>query len=135
MDLVTLERGQLIRQEALRLGFDDVGFAPAEEIEEETGHFKHWLERGYHAGMDYMARNVAKRTDPGKLVEGARSVVVVLQNYMPPRNEKLESGLKLAKYAYCRASQDLPGLPVNVRVPEPNRQRNALLQQYPHPTE
>jgi len=102
MDLVTLERGQLIRQEALRLGFDDVGFAPAEEIEEETGHFKHWLERGYHAGMDYMARNVAKRTDPGKLVEGARSVVVVLQNYMPPRNEKLESGLKLAKYAYGR---------------------------------
>jgi epoxyqueuosine reductase len=102
MDLVTVEKGQLIREEALRLGFDDVGFTSAEEIEEESRHFKQWLERGYHAGMDYITRNVAKRTDPSMLVEGAISVVVVLQNYLPPRHEKLKSGLKVAKYAYGR---------------------------------
>ncbi|MGQ1890370.1 tRNA epoxyqueuosine(34) reductase QueG [Thermophagus sp. OGC60D27] len=102
MDLVALERSRLIRQEALRLGFDEVGFASATELKEDAAFLKEWLNRGYHAGMDYMSRNFEKRTNPQKLIEDAKSVVVVLQNYFPPKKEGLKSGLKLAKYAYGR---------------------------------
>lgn len=102
MDLILQQRGTLIREEALRLGFDQVGFTSAGALDEEAHFLEEWLRAGYHAGMDYMARNVEKRNNPSLLVEGARSVVVLLKNYAQPRDESLESGLKLARYARGR---------------------------------
>jgi epoxyqueuosine reductase len=49
--------------------------------------------------MKYMERNFEKRTNPQQLVEGAKSVVVLLQNYNPSKTE-LQSDYKIAKYAY-----------------------------------
>lgn len=102
MDLIALQRATLIREQALALGFDDVGFVTAQPLEKEAEFLEEWLDKGFHAGMDYMGQNVEKRVDPAKLVEGAKSVVVVLQNYNPPRGIQLNSGLKLARYAYGR---------------------------------
>lgn len=102
MDLVSLERGRLIREEALRLGFDEVGFTSVDELKEDSSFLQKWLEMGFHAGMEYMSRNVEKRINPQKLVEDAKSVIVVLQNYYPSKSDKLTSGLNLAKYAYGR---------------------------------
>lgn len=102
MDLVLEQRAKLIREFALDLGFDEVGFVAAEHLQEEAGFLQQWLEQGYHAGMDYMAKNAGKRVDPSKLVEGARSVVVCLQNYAPSREARLGADYKISKYAYGR---------------------------------
>ncbi|PWD99208.1 tRNA epoxyqueuosine(34) reductase QueG [Marinilabilia rubra] len=102
MDLVLEQRAKLIREFAQDLGFDDVGFVSAEPMQKESDFLEQWLEKGYHAGMDYMERNFEKRTNPAKLVEGAKSVVVCLQNYAPSRKEKPSGDYKISKYAYGR---------------------------------
>lgn len=102
MNLIAEQRGQMIRQKARELGFDDIGFAEAQYLEEEAAFYEQWLDNDHHAGMDYMARNREKRNDPRLLVEGTKSVVLVLQNYMPDREVHQASDFKLAKYAYGR---------------------------------
>lgn len=102
MDLVLEQRANLIREYALDLGFDDVGFVRVEPLLEETKYLQQWLENGYHADMDYMARNVEKRLDPAKLVEGAKTAVVCIQNYTPSREARPASDYKISKYAYGR---------------------------------
>ena len=72
-----------IRQEALRLGFLDCGFSRVKPLLEIENSYHAWLAKGYHAGMDYMARNIDKRLDPSLLVPGAKSVISLLYNYYP----------------------------------------------------
>ncbi len=102
MNLIAQQRAALIREEAINLGFDDVGFVSAEVLDKEAEFLEKWLDRGFHGGMDYMNNNVEKRNDPTKLVEGAKSVIVVLQNYNPPQDGNMKSDFKLARYAYGR---------------------------------
>jgi epoxyqueuosine reductase len=97
-DLAT--RSTLIKSEALRLGFDACGIARAEPLPEDRSRLLSWLHNGYHADMQYMERNLEKRADPTMLVDQARSVVVVLQNYYPNKNNSFQSSYKIAKYAY-----------------------------------
>jgi epoxyqueuosine reductase len=102
MDLIAEQRGQMIREKALDLGFDDVAFVEAQFLEREAETYDRWITKGAHAGMDYMARNREKRNDPRLLVEGTKSVVVVLQNYQPDRTTSQGDEFKISKYAYGR---------------------------------
>ncbi len=102
MNLIAEQRGQMIRQKGLELGFDDIAFVEAQFLEKEAEAYDRWVEKGYHAGMDYMVRNRDKRNDPRLLVDGTKSVVVVLQNYKPDRDVHLISDFKISKYAYGR---------------------------------
>ncbi|MGF1630751.1 MAG: tRNA epoxyqueuosine(34) reductase QueG [Kiloniellaceae bacterium] len=72
-----------IRAEALALGFDAVGFARAEVAAEARREFLSFLAEGCHGDMDWLARNAERRADPQTLWPGARSVVVLGQNYGP----------------------------------------------------
>ncbi len=92
-------RSEAIKAEALRLGFSNCGIARAEPLFQETPHLLQWLDKGFHADMKYMERNLEKRTDPQQLVENAKSVIVVLHNYFPEK-VKFNSSYKVAKYAY-----------------------------------
>lgn len=92
-------RSHAIKAQAKNLGFDACGITRAEPLEEDRSKLLSWLSKGYQADMKYMERNLEKRTDPQQLVEGAKSVVVLLQNYNPPKTE-LQSDYKFAKYAY-----------------------------------
>lgn len=92
-------RSEAIKAEALRLGFEACGIAPAEPLTEDRTRLLSWLSNGYHAGMQYMERNLDKRTNPQQLVEGAKSVIVLLQNYYPQKIN-FSSNYKVAKYAY-----------------------------------
>jgi epoxyqueuosine reductase len=90
----------MIKEEAIRLGFADCGISKVTELAEDARRLDSWLENGYHAGMEYMARNREKRIDPGKLVEGSKSVISVLLNYYPPEIQKDPEAPVVAKYAY-----------------------------------
>lgn len=88
-----------IKDHAIRLGFDACGIARAQRLSRQEAFLKTWLERGLHAGMNYMSNYFDKRADPRELLVGAQSVISVLLNYYPEKKQHA-GGLKVAKYAY-----------------------------------
>lgn len=89
----------LIKTEAKRLGFLSCGISKAGFLEEEAPRLEHWLKKNMHGEMRYMENHFDKRLDPTKLVEGSKSVVSLLLNYYPSKQQTTES-YKLSKYAY-----------------------------------
>ena len=90
---------QTIRTLATNLGFDAVGFARATRLDGEAEHLRSWLDTGHHADMAWMEGHFEKRVDPTLLVEGTKSVVVVLLSYKPVEVQPADAP-QFAKYAY-----------------------------------
>ncbi|MCL5021611.1 MAG: tRNA epoxyqueuosine(34) reductase QueG, partial [Bacteroidetes bacterium] len=74
----------IVRKLAREVGFDLVGIAEATPLDEESANLREWLSRGYHATMSWMERNLEKRADPSKVLDGARSVISLAKNYYTP---------------------------------------------------
>jgi epoxyqueuosine reductase len=92
-----------IKQLARDQGFDLVGIAAAEPMLEEGARLEEWLARGYHGSMEWLARNVEKRTDVRAILPSARSVVVVARNYYTPHRHSTSSdAAKISRYAWGR---------------------------------
>lgn len=91
----------LIRQKALELGFCAVGISRAEFLDQEARTLDGWLSDGMHADMAYMKNHFDLRTDPRRLVEGAKSVISVACNYFNLEIQP-EGTYKISRYAYGR---------------------------------
>ncbi len=127
-----------LKAEALRLGFDDVGIAPAVAA---PGHPRllEWLESGHQAGMEYMSRHAFNREHPRSILPGVRSVVVVSIVY--GRNDDGPETLaptagKVARYAqgqdYHRVLRDkLDDLLAWLRVQDPAISGRAVVDTAP----
>jgi epoxyqueuosine reductase len=94
------KHSQLIKEEAYRLGFDFVGIAKAERMDEEAKRLEKWLNQGMHGKMHYMENHFEKRIDPTKLVPGAKSVISLTYNYDTSKKQKNSEAPKISKYAY-----------------------------------
>ena len=90
---------QFIKQAAAKLGFDHCGIAEAVELTEDAKRLESWLSKGLHGTMQYMENHFDLRTDPRKLVPGAKSVITLLLNYFPAQQQKTIAP-KIAKYAF-----------------------------------
>ncbi len=84
------------------MGFDHVGIARAEYMDEEARRLEAWLNRGYHGTMYWMARHFDLRVDPRKLVPEARSVIVLTYNYYPAQQPPHADVPRIARYAWGR---------------------------------
>jgi epoxyqueuosine reductase len=72
-----------IRERALALGFDAVGFAAASLGTEARAHLTEYLARGYHGDMGWLAARAQERAEPRALWPEAKTVVVLGMNYGP----------------------------------------------------
>lgn len=90
---------QQIKSEATRLGFSFCGIAKAAFLEEEAPRLEKWLNQNMHGNMQYMENYFDKRLDPTKLVEGSKSVISLMYNYFPEKEQR-EDTYKISKYAY-----------------------------------
>ena len=90
-----------IKEKALELGFDAVGITTAEPVDAvQVDYFHRWLEAGCAAKMAYLHRNIEKRFDPEKLLNGAQSVICVALNYRPQADElPADPELRIANFA------------------------------------
>jgi epoxyqueuosine reductase len=81
-----------IRAEALRLGFDAVGFAPAnlapEARQRRLAQLASFVEQGYQGDMGWLAERTEQRVDPSTLWPEARTVVSLALNYGPERDPR-----------------------------------------------
>jgi len=90
---------ELIKKKANELGFSAVGISKADLLDKESKILRTWLHNGFHGEMYYMENHFEKRTDPRKLVEGAKSIISVLFNYFPEQIQA-DNTYKVSKYAY-----------------------------------
>ena len=72
-----------IREKALAVGFDAIGFAPAVLAAETREHLADFLRQGRHGEMGWMVEKADRRGDPQILWPDARSVIVLGMNYGP----------------------------------------------------
>ncbi len=99
---------EIIRNKAVELGFDACAVAPATELSTDKKYLKDWLDKGYNGNMHYMANHFEKRIAPSVLVEGAKSVIVLLTNYYPGKDiHPLDNSYKIARYAYGKDYHDV----------------------------
>jgi epoxyqueuosine reductase len=100
-----------IRDAALTLGFDAVGFAKAELGAESRAHLTRFLANGFHGDMGWLEARAEQRGDPRALWPEAKSVVVLGMNYGPDGDplaslERRERGT-ISVYARGRDYHDL----------------------------
>lgn len=88
-----------MKNKCRELGFDYCGIARAQKLDDDARRLETWLSNGMHGKMQYMENYFDLRTDPTKLVPGAKSVITLLMNYFPSESQKAGSP-KIAKYAY-----------------------------------
>ncbi|OFX00790.1 MAG: tRNA epoxyqueuosine(34) reductase QueG [Alphaproteobacteria bacterium RIFCSPHIGHO2_12_FULL_66_14] len=81
-----------IRDEALRLGFDAVGFAAAtlapEARAERLAQLTQFVELGFQGDMGWLGKRTPERVDPATLWPGAKTVVSVAMNYGPTHDPR-----------------------------------------------
>lgn len=100
MPNLPMKYADLIKANALSLGFSACGICKAEYVEEKTeNRYREWIDKGFHGSLDYLDLNHEKRFDPTLLVENAKSVISVAMNYYPERKQP-ESVPQFAYYAY-----------------------------------
>jgi epoxyqueuosine reductase len=92
------EGTQWVCQRARAIGFDLCGVAQPDALAEDLRHFPEWLARGYAGEMKYM--HDPRRADPNRVLQGARSLVVVALNYNSAQPHSSERG--------AGSEQDLP---------------------------
>ncbi|GEL09948.1 epoxyqueuosine reductase [Flavobacterium glycines] len=90
---------QFIKSEARRLGFLSCGISKAGFLEEEAPRLENWLNNNRNGQMSYMENHFDKRLNPTLLVDDAKSVVSLLLNYYPEK-EQIQDSYKISKYAY-----------------------------------
>jgi epoxyqueuosine reductase len=72
-----------IRDAALGLGFDAVGFARAELGASARAYLADYLAQGFHGDMGWLEARAAQRGDPRELWPEAKTIVVLGMNYGP----------------------------------------------------
>jgi epoxyqueuosine reductase len=89
-----------VRAEAQRIGFVACGAASLEPSARADA-LDRWLAAGYGGTMRYLHRQAARRKQPALATKGARSAIVVLENYAAPPAEGPQPGdaFKVASYA------------------------------------
>lgn len=111
---VTGQAREALRGKLRALGFDEVRFARATRLAD--GGLRAWLADGLHADMAWLERTAEKRADPGLVLPGAKSVIILGVNYWPgAETENRKSGIgnpRWARYALHEDYHDTmkPGL-------------------------
>jgi epoxyqueuosine reductase len=99
-----------IKEEARRIGFDAVGIARVDPLEEPASlahtlrsRLLEWLRRSYQGRMEWMSREPHRRSNPQVVLPGCRSVVSVGMNYYSDHraDEGSDHG-RIARYAWGR---------------------------------
>ena len=97
-----------IRQHALALGFDAVGFAPAASRFEVRRNLRKFLAEGCYGDMGWLAANEARRSSPDALWPEAQTVIVLAMSYGPTTDplDMLSRRERGTVSVYARSARD-----------------------------
>ena len=95
-----------IKMRAAALGFTDCRIATAMPLDEDARRLESWLRKGFAGTMHYIEKHFDLRIDPTKLVPGAKSVITLVFNYFPEK-EQAPGIPKIARYAFGNDYHDV----------------------------
>lgn len=84
---------------ANRLGFVGYGAVAVEKMPSERARLECFVSKSYHGSMRYLAANMNIREEPSLLMDGAKSIMVLLIPYKPPLRQQKHFP-KISSYAY-----------------------------------
>ena len=64
--------GQYIKKLAENAGFDLCGITPCKHLAENESYFREWLAKGYGSSLEYLERNLDKRSTSDTWSKGRR---------------------------------------------------------------
>ena len=92
-----------IKHQALALGFDAVGLCPA-VAPPGLDRLHAWLKRGFAGEMSYFPQRLEAYADPGRVLDGARSIVMLATHYRTDEPAPAAAGFgRVARYAWGEA--------------------------------
>ncbi|MCB2088636.1 MAG: tRNA epoxyqueuosine(34) reductase QueG, partial [Sphingomonadaceae bacterium] len=101
---------QKLREEAARLGFASIGFAPAADDPQRSDRLDRWLEAGFHGTMEWMADRADVRRAPQAMWPEAQSVIALGMSYAPDHDPLALEGAgdraRISVYAQGRDYHD-----------------------------
>ncbi len=86
--MLTTDPKAAIRDRALEIGFDAVGFAAPRLAEGARADLADYLARGYHGDMGWLAKNAERRGDPAVLWPEAKSAILLGLDYGPAEDPR-----------------------------------------------
>ncbi len=70
-----------IKDKSLSIGFSKVGISKVKYYEEDKKYLDNWIDKNYHAKMNWMTNNTEKRTNISNYYNESKSVISVAINY------------------------------------------------------
>ncbi len=98
--LESMDRAARALELALQNGFDIAGIAPLRRPT-DAERFERWLSAGYHADMEWLARQRHRIVDPERILPGGKSLLIVGLAHSRP-GVRLRDGARIARYAAGR---------------------------------
>ncbi len=90
---------KLIKQNALKIGFDDVGITTPHVFEKEAIVLENIISKNKHGDLKYLEKNIQQRKNIKFFFNNAKSVVIVLSYYYPSAFQT-KSNYKISYYTY-----------------------------------
>lgn len=92
---------QIVIDEAKKIGFVLIGFAPYRLLKKEIQYYEEWINKGYNADMNYLEKNIDKREDVKNILPDAQSVISLGLNYQTNEVHSNQNGFgKISRYAW-----------------------------------
>ncbi len=102
---------QAMSEEAVRLGFCEIGFASAEDDPVRAQRLHDWLEAGHHGSMGWMEERADVRQGPSSMWPEAKSVIALGMSYAPDHDPLALEGVgdraRISVYAQGRDYHDV----------------------------
>lgn len=93
-----------LKEESKGLGFPLVGVCPAVTPDDAIRRLRQWLAAGYAGQMSYIPERLPAYADPNRVLDGARSVVMLAFPYRTAEPEPTQPGQgRIARYAWGEA--------------------------------
>ncbi len=104
-------RAQLIKEQALALGFARAGIADLAPVPHGDA-LSRWLDQGMAGTMRYMHRQAGWRREPARILPGATRAIVVTRNYYSQDPPPAPGTGRVARYARGRDYHEALAQPV-----------------------
>ncbi len=106
--MTAVELTAALKEESMRLGFDLAGATPAATLSEDVTRLERWIADGRAGEMDYLAERIDAYRDPDKILDGAKSILMLGMNYRTVEPARATEGqARVSRYAWGEDYHDV----------------------------